>query len=304
MGTIKGYFITISRINPIRFIQKETIWNNHKLAPDYQALYSTMYNAYKYVQKFAINDLLKFQFSYEKLSDLNYDLTFKAELKDLNGNVYQELDILEVEGDFNTSGIRVFEVEKLLTSTYQSHAGGWFVDLTFTFTEQELIDPDSFTVSFISEPFNVRASNSQLFKFEYYNSKNLINERHFFEIEKNAKNKYCIRAEIGKNYLPKLVLKNYADQKMSQYTADSERYRHIELKNIRPLPSWLIEKLYFCISLNEVYMNGQQIAIVSNDDIEYLTDFETAGKFKMIVAESDMKLFDTPCIYEPILDRE
>ena len=295
---VKGWQIDVSEMNPLKFTQENLIGYN----PDtttFQKLYqSTKFARFKYVQKYAINDWLKVQIVKTLIEDLNFEVIITAKLIDLNGLQYgPDLELIEKTGTWDSS-ITVYEIEKQLTSSYQ---GTWIVQIDYEIIKQKLIDPITVNISHISEPINIQYHNQFLPLIEYRNTKNLVENFMFYEINGETK-PYQLRAELFNDWIPKLEIEEYREQ-MGHSLVDSQRYRVIKLSNSKLIAGWICQKLAWALSHDELYYNGLEVSIVSIEDPQPVMSGSYGFSFSAVITEKDNILSQRIC-FDEILKRE
>jgi hypothetical protein len=247
-------------------------------------MYSTVVQTQKYVQKFAIDDNLRFQFC---TVGNDVHMNFVVKLLQQDGEQYmQAIPYVERTGDFNDSDIRVYEVDHKLTSSYQ---GTWLIQITVEYRELKeftLLE----THCYISEPINVQQNNCELAKFKYKGDRNRPEYMMFWEFSGGI-SEYEFRAEIRHDVINSAKVNAFEDRVTSLKYVDGTPSRHFALSNYRGVGWWLVEILSNMFATNSLIRYNEMMVTLDGDlTIEPIRDFELLRNVNFKVRENELPL--------------
>jgi hypothetical protein len=276
----------ISRLNPVRFLRQrdgEPQIQYYRSEVE-KTMYSTVVQTQKYIQKFAIDDNLRFQFC---TVGNDVHMNFVVKLLQQDGEQYmQDVPYIERTGTFNASGVRVYEVDHKLTSSYQ---GTWLIQITVEYRQLK-----EFTLlqthCYISEPINVQQNNCELAKFKYKGDRNRPEYMMFWEFS-GAIFEYEFRAEIRHDVINSAKVNAFEDRVTSLKYVDGTPSRHFALSNYRGVGWWLVEIMSNMFATNSLVRYNEMMVTLDGDlTIEPIRDFELLRNVNFKVRENELPL--------------
>lgn len=278
--------IYISRLNPIRFLRQmdgEPKLDYYRTEIE-KTMYSTVIQRQRYMQKFAIDDYLRFQIS---TIGEDYLVNLVVRLLSQDGKQYMfDIPYNERTGDFNSSGVRVYEVNHHLTSTYQ---GTWLVQIEVQFRDFKTFEIYE-THCYISEPINVQSRNCELAKFKYKGDRNRPEYMMFWEFD-SAVFEYEFRAEIRHDVINSAKVNAFEDRVTALKYVDGIPNRVLEMQSYKGVAWWLCEIISNMLAINElIKYNDMRITLDGDVNIETVQEFELLRSINFKTRETEFPL--------------